>query len=368
MKRKAVAVIALAVMMTACAQAPQTGTTDTAAAGDTSSAASTVELASVEEPITELDESKYVKLPEDYSTLTVKISKPAGVTDAEIDSELELFRQYASEAKEVEGRDTAQSGDIVNINYVGTINGEQFEGGSAENVDIELGSGSFIDGFEDAVIGMKVGEEKDITCVFPDDYPEESVAGKESVFKVTLNSIQELVLPELSDDFVKGLDITDENGNAVTTVDGLRKYVGDNLKSMYEEECEDSNRQNAFDALVDASELIGELPAEQINPIKAEMLEIGYTDEEAAEEYAKKELFERLVVQAAAKQNGISVTEEDVKEYANDYFGDQAQMFLEQVGEDEIDIIKNNIIRERVAEIILKTAKVEVSDAPAVTE
>ena len=137
---------------------------------------------------------------------------------------------------------------------------------------------------------------------------------------------------------------------------------------MYEEECEDSNRQNAFDALVNASELISDLPAEQIEPIKAEMLEMGYTDEEAAEEYAKKELFERLVVQAAAKQNNISITEEDVRDYADKYFGDQAQLFLEQVGESEIDIIKNNIIRERVAEIILKTAKVEVSDAPVVTE
>ena len=141
----------------------------------------------------------------------VKIEKYTGlkiqkfeynVTDEDVDKEAKKL--VASEAKTVEVDDRAcKPGDIVNINFSGSVDGEKFAGGTAEDYDLELGSGSFIPGFEDALVGMNKGEERDINVTFPENYQADNLRGKAAVFAVKINKITERQYPELTDEYVK---------------------------------------------------------------------------------------------------------------------------------------------------------------------
>ncbi len=125
------------------------------------------------------------------------------VSDADVDREANKILE--SQAKDEEVTDRAcRNGDTVNIDFSGSVDGEKFPGGTADEYDLVLGSGAFIPGFEDAVVGMKKGENRDITVKFPEDYQSDSLRGKDAVFAITLNKISEKVYPELTDEFVKG--------------------------------------------------------------------------------------------------------------------------------------------------------------------
>ena len=133
----------------------------------------------------------------------MKIQKFAyTVSDADVQAEIE--RMLDRNAKKVEITDrAAANGDIVTIDFVGTVDGVKFDGGEAEGYDLTLGSGAFIPGFEDQVVGMNIGETKDVNVTFPENYQAESLKGKAAVFAVTLHKIQAKELPELTDEFVK---------------------------------------------------------------------------------------------------------------------------------------------------------------------
>lgn len=136
-----------------------------------------------------------VTLP-DLETISVEVSKKQEVTDKTVDSEISyLLSQYPEEKDSA-----AESGDIVNIDYTGTIDGKEFDGGSAEGYDLTLGSGSFVEGFEDQLIGHKKGDTITVKVTFPPDY-DEAVAGKDAEFSVTINSVKEV--PSLTDEWVK---------------------------------------------------------------------------------------------------------------------------------------------------------------------
>lgn len=136
----------------------------------------------------------------DYSNLEAEIDD-FSVTDADIDAVIEKALETNARVEQVERE--AKEGDSVNINFEGSVDGEVFEGGTAENYDLTLGSNSFIPGFEEQLVGVKPGEEVDVNVTFPEDYHEESLANKESLFKVKMNSISEKIRPELDDEFVK---------------------------------------------------------------------------------------------------------------------------------------------------------------------
>ena len=133
----------------------------------------------------------------------MKIQKFAyTVSDADVQAEIE--RMLDRNAKKVEITDrAAANGDIVTIDFVGTVDGVKFDGGEAEGYDLTLGSGAFIPGFEDQVVGMNIGETKDVNVTFPENYQAENLKGKAAVFAVTLHKIQAKELPELTDEFVK---------------------------------------------------------------------------------------------------------------------------------------------------------------------
>ena len=124
------------------------------------------------------------------------------VTDEMVEAEIQKEREKIASTVEVTGRAVAD-GDKVNLDYSGSVDGVKFDGGTAENQELTIGSGMFIPGFEEQMVGMNVGEEKDITVTFPEQYHSEELAGKEAVFHVKVNAIEETVLPEADDEFAK---------------------------------------------------------------------------------------------------------------------------------------------------------------------
>ena len=151
----------------------------------------------------EVDVMPEVKLGE-YKGMEVP-AQDTTVTDADVDDALETKRQQQAELVLKEDK-PAEKGDTVVIDYKGSVDGEEFDGGSAENYSLELGSGSFIPGFEDQLIGHNADEDVDVNVTFPEDYHAKNLAGKDALFKVKIHEIKEKQLPELNDDFAKDVD------------------------------------------------------------------------------------------------------------------------------------------------------------------
>ena len=174
----------------------------------------------------------YVTLPEDYASIPVQRAD-VEPTSEDVQAQIDSLLSQNSTTQDVTDR-AAADGDTVDINYVGSVNNVEFTGGSAENYDLTLGSGTFIDGFEDQIIGHKPGETFDVTVTFPDGYRDSTdadgnalvLSGKQAVFSVTLNSIEEEVLPELTDAWV------DENygtSDDLHSVEALRAFCQQQL-------------------------------------------------------------------------------------------------------------------------------------------
>lgn len=147
------------------------------------------------------------------------------VSQAEVDEAIERQRQQQAELVLKEDG-AAENGDTVVIDYVGTVDGEEFAGGSADNYSLELGSGQFIPGFEDQLVGHKTDEEVEVSVTFPDEYQAKELEGKDAIFKVTIHEIKEKQLPELDDEFAKDVD------EDVDTLDELKEKTKDSIKEQ----------------------------------------------------------------------------------------------------------------------------------------
>lgn len=154
----------------------------------------------------DIDLEKYVTSLGDYKGMELAATRQE-ITDADVDDYIAYLLEGAQETVEVKDR-AVQTGDVVNIDFEGKKDGVAFEGGTAQGYDLEIGSGSFIDGFEDGLIGCNVGDTVDLNLTFPDNYTGD-LAGQAVVFTVTVNSISELVTPELTDEYVKSLELED---------------------------------------------------------------------------------------------------------------------------------------------------------------
>lgn len=172
---------------------------------------------------------------ENYKGLEVE-KKPAVVTDADVEEELKKVQDRNSRMITVEDR-PAQLGDAVVIDFEGFVDGVAFEGGKAENHTLSLGSGQFIPGFEDQIVGHSTGEKFDITITFPEDYQATTLQGKEAVFKIELHEIKQKELPELDDDFAKDVSEFDtleayKDDIRKTLLDGREKATQDDVESQ----------------------------------------------------------------------------------------------------------------------------------------
>ena len=281
----------------------------------------------------------YVTLPEDFGSIALK-ENDLPPTEDELQQQVDnLLNQYTS-SQPVTCR-AAQSGDVANIDYTGTVDGVAFTGGTATGYDLTLGSGSFIDGFEDQIIGHNVGDTFDVTVTFPDGYGDSTdaegntitLSGKEAVFSVTLNSISESVTPELTDEWV---DSTFGTGDDVHTVEALRTYFSD---ALYDQNLEDA----IMDSLLDNA-AFKDLPSEvpgyyacmflnyyyQLASYYSSDLDTiaqaqGYTDANAmlgASDSVITHLAKQdLLYQAIAESQGIEPTQEQLDAAAASYSG-----------------------------------------------
>lgn len=234
-KRALTAAMALALVMAMTGCGNTGANTESATAATTQEAAA--EVAAEEEWMTNstaylsgINAVDYVELPANYSSLTVEVEPVKEVTDEEVEDLINKEREARRELKEVTNRKKVKEGDVVNIDYVGRIDGEEYDGGSAEGYDLEIGSGSFIDGFEDGLIGQTVGDTVTLELTFPENYGDSTKAGVAAEFDVTINSIQQFVVPDLTDQFVVELGFVEEPNNVpVTTVEELRTYERNQL-------------------------------------------------------------------------------------------------------------------------------------------
>lgn len=178
----------------------------------------------------------------DYSKLEAEVNKYE-VSEEDIKRVIDRELDQNSRIISVEDR-AVKDGDIVNIDFVGKLDGEEFPGGDAEGYDLVIGSGAFIPGFEEQIIGKEIGQEFDVDVVFPEEYHEESLAGKNVIFEVKLNSIQEKELPELDDEFVKDISEFD-------TLEEYKNNVKIDLEEELKKQADVEKENKAVEALID---------------------------------------------------------------------------------------------------------------------
>ncbi len=303
----------------------------------------------------------------DYKGLEVK-KTTKNVDDAAVDAEVEKVRNRNARSISVEDR-AAQIGDTAVIDFEGFLDGVAFEGGKGEKFPLELGSGSFIPGFEEQVAGKNIGDDFDVNVTFPEHYQAENLAGKPAVFKCKLHEIKGKELPNVDDEFVKD----------VSEFDTLDEYKAD-IKSKLEKAAADEASTNLDNALVDA--VIGKMKAEvpqvmyqrRIDEIVREWSArnrisvedyLKYTgvtmDQFRANftEVAKRQVDLRLALEKIAELENITVSDEDVeKEYAD--MAEQYKMEADKIkAAVPADAIKNDLKIEKALDLVRDSAKIE---------
>ena len=309
-----------------------------------------------------------VKLGE-YKNLTVS-KQDREVTDEDVEARLK--REQESQAELVIKEDAAaENGDTVVIDFEGFLGDEAFEGGKCENYSLELGSNSFIPGFEDQLVGKKAGEEVEVNVTFPEDYQAEDLAGKEAVFKVTVHEVKAKELPELDDEFAKDVD------DSVESLDELKEKFRKELTEAKEAAAEEAKDEEAIRLAVENAEIV-ELPHVMVHDevhrsmdeflnnmqrqgISPEMYYqlTGSTEEDLHKQFegeAETRTKTNLVIEAVAKAENIEVTQEDidaeVKDLAEQYNMPEAQ--VRKVLNN--DMLEHDIRMKRAVETITETA------------
>lgn len=348
----------------------------------------TLSLTSCGNPYSGVNFDEYIEVGEYKGLATEKIS--VSVTDSEVTSEIDSRRQAAAETKSVtEG--TVKSGDTVNIDYVGSIDGAKFEGGEAEGYNLTIGSGTFIDGFEDQLIGMKVGTTKNIKVKFPDDYSKAELAGKNAIFAVKVNSLEKQVVPELNDEFAK----KDSDGEA-KTVKEYKEFIKKYLTEQKTIQKEVAQRTDLWNKVVDNSKIKtddkgnGKYPEEQLQATidqytkmyeeyagassitLEEFVQQNFgmdmdTFNKQLDELAKIVVKEEMIEYYIADKEGIKVSKDDKEAYVNDLlaqYGYTQESFEEANGESYEEVegkenIEKAALKEKVQKFIVENAKVK---------
>ena len=307
-----------------------------------------------------------------YKDLEVSVEASKEVTDEEVDAKLESERKNLSELVVKEG--AAENGDTVVIDFVGSVDGVEFDGGKGENHSLELGSGQFIPGFEDQLVGAKAGDEVEVKVTFPEDYQATDLAGKAAVFVTKVNEVKAKEVPALDDELAKDLD------DEVETLDELKAKYRKELEAAKEIAYDDAVEGAALDLAVENAEIV-ELPAEMVEDevhramnefmgnmqrqgISPEMyFQItGTTQEDLHKQYeaeAESRTKTNLVVEAVAKAEGFEATEEEInaeiEQLAADY-----NMPVEQVRNLlSPEMLKHDITVKKAVNVITSTAKVK---------
>lgn len=308
----------------------------------------------------------------EYKGLEVK-KLSTEVTDEEVEEQIQnlLNRKAEYEIKEDE---PIVEGDIAVIDFEGFIGDEAFEGGKGEDYPLEIGSGQFIPGFEEQLVGLKAGESKDIQVTFPEEYHAEELAGKDATFKVTVKEVKTKVLPELNDEFAKEAD------PEVESVEELRNKIKERLAEQKKNEAESTLRDELVEKAAENAEM--EIPEAMIhNEIHrmidefAQRLQMqgmsldlyyqfsGQTEEDLHEQFredAETRVRISLTLEAIAKAENIEVTQEDIDkelEKMADQFKMDKEKIITALG-GTTEILENDIRTQKTVEFLVEHAKI----------
>ena len=306
----------------------------------------------------------------DYKGIEAE-KKSTEVTDEMIEKEIESVRERNSRMVTVEDR-PAEKGDTVVIDFDGYVDGEPFDGGKSENYNLELGSNSFIPGFEDQIVGHSTDEEFSVNVTFPEDYHAENLKGKDAEFKIKLHEIKKKELPEVDDEFVK--DVSEKD-----TLEEYKEELKENIKHRLEHEAEHDLDDKLVNALIEKVE--GDIPEEMYdNEVKTMMRDMdmrlrsqgldmntylqytGMTNESVAEMYkpeAERRVKTRLALEKIAKLENITPTEEDIEaEYKK--MADGYQMEVDKVKEIlPVESITEDLKVEQAMKFVKDNAKIK---------
>lgn len=377
--------LGMAVLLCACGK----GSTESTEAASSETEAAQSEA--VSETVAETEDTNVY--PYEYDVeLMVKLGEYKGLTytetdvsvsDDEVESQINSTLTAHATAEQITDR-AVEDGDTVNIDFEGKIDGKTFDGGTASGASLTIGSGTFIDGFEDGLIGVKPGDKTTLKLKFPDEYKTNTdLAGKDVTFDVTVNYIKgDDIVPELDDDFVKGLNI-----DGVSNVKEYRAYVKSQLQANKESEAEKSKQSELLQQAVDNAE-IKEIPEELVTQYATQYTDyykqyasyfglelsdfltqyMNQTEEEfnqSAQDYGKERAGYMLVVSAIAKAEKVDVDalyDEKVAQYAEQSGYADAATLEKDYSKRYLNQI---IINEEVQNILEENAK---AVAPAETE
>ena len=307
-----------------------------------------------------------------YKDLEVSVEVSKEVTDAEVDERIERERNNLAELVLKDG--AAAEGDTVVIDFVGSVDGVEFDGGKGDNFSLGLGSGQFIPGFEDQLVGHSAGETVDVVVTFPEDYQAADLAGKEAKFVTTIHEVKEKEVPALDDELAKDID------EEVETLAELKEKYRKELAEAKEAAYNDAVEAAAIDLAVENAEIV-DLPEEMIHEevhravneflgnmqrqgISPDMyFQItGTTQEDLHKQYeadAAARTKTNLVVEAVAKAEGFEASAEEVEaeitSLATDYNmeADRVRQLLSE------EMLKHDIAVKKAVEVITSTAKVK---------
>lgn len=305
-----------------------------------------------------------------------EVSKPDEITDEEVESAIESNLQMNATTTEVTDR-AVESGDTATIDFVGKIDGKEFEGGSSTDYAVVIGSGTMIEGFEDSIIGHKIGETFDWNGAFPDDYMNTDYAGKDVVFTITVKSISKEDIPELNDEFVKS--VSEES----KTVEEYKAEIKKQLEEEAETNYQDTLAQEVWDKVLENTE-VKKYPEDEMNEMMDSLKEqyesaaeyyemdfatflqdqMGMTEEEFDEEAksaVEATLKEKMVTEAIADKEKINYTEEEyeaeLKELAELYGYEDVDSLLETADEDELkDYVLGNTVKNWLTDHCVQVA------------
>ena len=308
----------------------------------------------------------------DYKNLEVSVEASKEVTDAEVDEKVERERNNLAELIVKEG--AAELGDTVVIDFVGSVDGVEFDGGKGENFSLELGSGQFIPGFEDQLVGAKAGETVEVNVTFPEQYQAEDLAGKDAKFVTTVHEVKAKEVPALDDELAKDID------EEVETLDELKAKYRKELESAKEIAFDDAVEGAALELAVANAEIVelpegmvhdevhramnefmGNMQRQGISPEMYFQL-TGTTEEDLHKQYeadADKRVKTNLVIEAIAKAEGFEASDEEIEKEIND-LASEYNMEVEQVRNLlSADMLKHDIAMKKAVEVVTSTAKVK---------
>lgn len=294
------------------------------------------------------------------------------VTEEDVEKEIKNIQERNARIIEVEDR-AAKEGDTLTIDYKGFVDGEQFEGGTAENQNLEIGSGRFIPGFEDQLIGKNKEDEVEVKVTFPEDYQAEDLAGKEATFEVKIHEIKEKELPQLDDEFAKDVSEFD-------TLDELKDDTKQKLEEQSKNKEKAENENNVIEKVVENSEM--DIPGAMIErQIDNEVNDFSYrlqfqglnidkyfeltntTMEDLRDqmkENAEKVVKTDLVLETIGKKEGIEAKDEEVEEELEKMakqYNQEVEKIKKNIKDGDLDYIKMGIIKKKTAEFLVENAK-----------